>query len=62
MPTNVICPRVQRSKDSMSPNAMMPLALVLLAFAILHVMGAVMLQRMSATLPTEDPTFTVHGD
>jgi len=62
MPTNVIYPRVQRSKDSMSLNAMIPIALVLLTFAILHVIGAVMLQRMSATLPIEDPTFTVHGD
>jgi hypothetical protein len=62
MPTNVNHPRVQRSRASISFNATISIAVALAGFAILHLVGAVMLQRTSATLPVENTRSMVHGD
>jgi hypothetical protein len=62
MPTNINRSRVQRSKASTSLNATIPIAVVLLGFAILHVIGAAVLQPRSAALPTEDTKPMLRGD
>jgi hypothetical protein len=62
MPTNVNHPRVQRSRASISFNATISIAVALAGFAILHVVGVAMLQRMSAALPIENTRTEIHGD
>jgi hypothetical protein len=62
MPTNVNRARVQRSRASISLNATISIAVALAGFAILHVVGAAMLQRTSAALPIENTRSMDHGD
>jgi hypothetical protein len=62
MPTDIKHPRVRRSTGSMSRNATVSMAVVLAGFAILHIIAAVALQRMSASRPIDDIKWTVRGD
>jgi hypothetical protein len=62
MPTNINHPRVERSRASMSLNATISIAVVLAGFAILHVVGAAMLQHTSAALPIENTRSQIQGD
>jgi hypothetical protein len=62
MPTDIDQPRVQRSRASMSNSAAISVAIVLAGFAILHVIGAAMLQPKSAKLPADGTGLIAHGD
>jgi hypothetical protein len=62
MSTEISRLRLQRSTGSMSLNATISIAVVLTGFAILHVIGAAMLQPAWAKSPTADARPIFDGD
>jgi hypothetical protein len=62
MPTDFDYSRIRRLTASTSRKQAVAMAVVLAAFAILHLVGAVVLRPMSASLPIDDLRSTIHGD
>jgi hypothetical protein len=54
--------RVQRPNRSMSRNAWMLIAVAVVGFGILHVLGGIALLGASSTRPTETSPTAIHGD
>jgi hypothetical protein len=54
--------RVQRPKGSMSFNAWGLVALIIVGFGILHVIGGIALRNTSGTSPTETQSAAIHRD
>lgn len=62
MPTDIDHSRMRRSTASTSRKQTAAIAVVLAAFVILHIVGAVILQPMSASLPIDDSRSAIRGD
>jgi hypothetical protein len=54
--------RVQRPKGSMPLNVWVLMALTIVGFGILHVIGGMALRNTSSTSPMETPSAAIHHD
>jgi hypothetical protein len=62
MPTSIDHRAAPRSEKSSLRPATISIAVILTGFALLHLIGAAILKRASATFPTEETRSVIRGD